>query len=87
MTDDIRATQYLCVMLAFGFLFSGMATIILMANELLAGIFLILSLVPLLRLCLYPRNYTRCKICGQRVVSEVHHQIAHASKHARNKEE
>jgi hypothetical protein len=87
MTDNTRAAQYLCVMLAFGLLFSGMAAIILTANELVAGIFLILSLVPLLRLCLYPRKYTRCKICGERVVNEVHHQIAHVSEHARNKEE
>jgi len=86
MTDNTRAAKFLCVILAFGFLFFGMVTVLVTGNELVAGIFIILSIAPLLRLCLYPRRFTRCKICGKRVVNEVHHQIAHASEHTGRKE-
>ena len=86
MIDNTRAAKFLCVILAFGFLFFGMVTVLVTGNELVAGIFLLLSLVPLLRLCLYPRRYVRCKMCGKRVVNEVHHQIAHAHEHAGGKD-
>jgi len=88
MIDSTSAVQKHCAILSVGFLVAGCLTMAISPKNLLpAVILLLLSLVSLFRLCLYPRRYTRCKLCGKRVMNEVHHQIAHASEHTGRKDQ
>jgi hypothetical protein len=78
-----KVVQLLCIIMAFGFLFAGGTVIALSGNDLVAGTLIFLAIFPLVRACLYPRTYNRCRICGAKVHDEGHHQIAHAMEHVR----
>ena len=80
--DPYRVPRLLTLSMTIGFLFLGLVVgIASPENIVVSMISWLCAIIMLFKLCMYPRAYVRCELCGQKVRNEVHHLIAHADLH------
>ncbi len=80
--DPYRVPRLLCLAMTIGFLFLGLVVGLTSPENLFVSLISwMCAVIMLIKLCMYPRVYVRCEICGQKIPNEVHHLIAHADIH------